>query len=54
MLKKLANAFPHADKVLHFLVGALVASFILLLFREPWFGFACAMLVGYGLSKIII
>lgn len=48
MLKKLANAFPHADKVLHFVVGALVASFILLLFREPWFGFAGAMLVGLG------
>ena len=47
-MKKLANLFPHADKVLHFIAGALVALIVLLITNEPWFGFAGALLVGLG------
>lgn len=43
---KLANLFPHADKVLHFIAGALIALLILIVVNEPWFGFAGALLAG--------
>jgi hypothetical protein len=48
MLKKLANLFPHADKVLHFIVGALVSLVICLFVSDPAFGFAGAFLIGLG------
>jgi ABC-type uncharacterized transport system permease subunit len=45
-MKKLANLFPHADKVLHFIAGALIAVLVLLVTNEPWFGFAGAFIAG--------
>jgi hypothetical protein len=47
-LQKLAGLFPHADKALHFILGALIAVIILLITNEPYFGFAGAFLVGLG------
>lgn len=38
--------FPHADKVLHFIAGALIALLIQVIVNEPWFGFAGAFLAG--------
>lgn len=43
---KLANLFPYADKVLHFIAGALIALLILIIVNTPWFGFAGAFLAG--------
>lgn len=46
LITKLANLFPHADKVLHFVAGALIALLIQVIVNEPWFGFAGAFLAG--------
>ncbi len=45
-IKKLASSFPHADKVLHFIVGSCIAILVLWVTNEPWFGFAGAFLAG--------
>lgn len=34
------------DKVLHFVAGALIASIVFLITREPWYGFGAALMVG--------
>ena len=46
LIQKLANLFPHSDKVLHFIAGASIALLVLFVTNEPWFGFAGAFLAG--------
>lgn len=46
IILKLSGLFPHADKVLHFIAGALIALLILIIVNTPWFGFAGAFLAG--------
>lgn len=45
-LQQLTTLFKGDDKVIHFLAGALVATLILVVTKEPWFGFAGALLIG--------
>lgn len=45
-LQKLATLFPHADKVIHFVAGVLIALTLLIITKEPWFGFGGALVVG--------
>jgi TRAP-type C4-dicarboxylate transport system permease small subunit len=45
-LKKLANLFPYADKVMHFIGGALISLIICLIINDPAFGFAGSMIAG--------
>lgn len=45
-INKMATSFSHADKVIHFVAGALIAILILWITNEPWFGFAGAFLAG--------
>lgn len=46
VITKLANLFPHADKVLHFIAGALISLLVLFIMKEPWYGFSAALLAG--------
>ena len=46
VITKLAGLFPHSDKVMHFIAGALIATLVLWITNEPWFGFAGAFLAG--------
>lgn len=46
VLIKLASLFPHADKVLHFIVGSLIATLVLAVTGQPWLGFSAAFLAG--------
>ena len=43
---KLASLFKHADKVLHFIVGFIVAIPLALAFDDLGYGFATAFLIG--------
>ena len=45
-IQKLATLFPQADKVLHFIAGALIALLVLVVTNVPWYGFAGAFLAG--------
>jgi len=39
--------FPNiADKLYHFIAGVIIASVVLIVTKEPWFGFGAALLVG--------
>lgn len=46
VIAKLAGLFPHADKVMHFIVGALIAILVLWITNTPWYGFSGAFLAG--------
>lgn len=45
-LKKLATLFPHADKVMHFLAGAVIALVVLLVTGVEWYGMSAAFAAG--------
>lgn len=46
IIQKLANLFPYADKVLHFIAGALIALLVLFVTKVEWYGFSAAFLAG--------
>lgn len=43
---KLSTLFKGADKVLHFVVGMLVAILVLVVTGQEWLGFSVAFLLG--------
>lgn len=45
-LQKFVSSFKGADKVIHFTAGALIALTILIITKQPWFGFGGALVVG--------
>ena len=39
--------FPNvSDKLYHFVAGIVIASLVLIVTKEPWFGFAGALMMG--------
>tara|TARA_R110000772_G_scaffold145504_1_gene255439 strand:+ start:4434 stop:4709 length:276 start_codon:yes stop_codon:yes gene_type:complete len=52
VINKFVNLFPHADKVLHFIVGALISLITCLLIQNPGdksqYGMAFATIFGLG------
>lgn len=45
-IKKLANLFPHADKVLHVIAGFMVAMIASIFFKDWAMQFGMALLAG--------
>lgn len=39
--------FPNvSDKLYHFVAGIVIASLVLIVTKEPWYGFGAALIIG--------